>query len=167
MVPRRHIPNFTFLDRSERIELEAVVASLLPRLQRLGQVYAFEHGGPYQSLHSCGVDQAHLHLLPLSFDLVDLSSQEEGVSWSEFKPLSWSSEDVEILTEYLWVRSASERGLIGVPSSPQSQWFRKLIARGLNKPDEWDYRKYPALDMINSTSSAFGIVHEHNQRSKE
>ena len=150
VVPKRKIPNFSFINAEERCELDDILQDFKGRLELFGgAVHAFEHGGLFNSKISCGVDQAHLHLLPLSFNLVNASREADGVSWNAVSGLDHLSQ-VSDIDEYLFVMN-SDGALLGEPNEPTSQWFRKVIASELGKSSEWNYREFPKLDVIDTT----------------
>lgn len=159
VVPRRAMPNLSFLTNVERSALEDLTRLLSVQTKSFAsKVFYFEHGGFAGSSVSCGVDQAHLHIVPLPFDLIAAAKMRREVRWLETSSLQSSSGELRD-TEYLLVGSEGQQTLIGQPLQPTSQWFRKLIASQLGRPDEWDYREYPALDVMDITAAKFGAPH--------
>ena len=156
IVPRRRMPNLSMLQGAERRDLERLIQRLVPKLQVLNDnLYLFEHGGASDSLLNCGVDQAHLHITPLNFNLFELATSEPDVNW-HLIPSSRGLIPAEPAEEYLAVQDlATGQAAYGLPASPQSQWFRRLIARQLNV-DTWDYKKYPSTQTMLRTLSIFG-----------
>ncbi len=151
VVPRRRIPNLCMLsalERAELMHLQNRLASIMRVFE--GLPFVFEHGGPYGSVVNCGVDQAHLHMVPLNFNLFDKAVVENDVKWRRSEnfiaPISTSH-------EYLAIHDLSDgRSAVGIPDMPQSQWFRRLIARELGL-STWDYKAFPAYHKMNETLS--------------
>jgi len=119
---------------------------------RFGSAYYFEHGGHKGSLISCGVDQAHLHIVPLPFDLVERATQVEPCTWNK---LGNSALPIDVVTddEY-WFVSSGETSHYRVVTDPKSQWFRKLIANEMGQPEAWNYKQYDFPEHIEETLSA-------------
>jgi hypothetical protein len=100
----------------------------------------------------CGVDQAHLHLVPLDFDLVT------SVTSTTDRALVWRTHDKLLLTalppeeEYITVWQVSDgRGAVAVVQKPVSQWMRRAIATELGMGEDWDYRTNRQLENIRAT----------------
>ena len=158
IVPRRPALNLAELSNDEKAELRVVVRQLRSRLANLsGEIFEFEHGSQYHgSAMGCGLDQAHLHVVPLPFDLIRVAKETSigSVVWmsSEMSADSWAR--IPERQEYLLARSAAGSTLIGLLQSPVSQWFRRLIAQQLSCSESWDYRIAPEIDNIKATLRA-------------
>ena len=161
IVPRRAMANLTNLNISERKSLRKLIAAVRPRLNHPGkQIFYFEHGSLPGSPASCGIDQAHLHIAPLPFDLVEVAIQQTGVAW---EPTSCHAYSLSVAHgEYLFVADSSGRAMIGTVTSPTSQWFRKLIAAETNQHDLWDYRTHFGLSKLAETAQLVGQLHDDN-----
>lgn len=151
IVPRRAMPTLSLMDAAERKSFSAIKDDLMSRLEVYGMpVYSFEHGGTAGSLVSCGVDQAHLHLVPLPFDLIGTACKHD-LGWL---PTVASSDLSEVEThgrEYLFVE-AQGVSKIGFPEVPISQWFRQLIAFECGV-EEWDYKANPNFNQLKATAA--------------
>lgn len=155
IVPRRTMANLSGLNAHERKGLKDLIIAVRPRLDRSGkEIFYFEHGSAPGSPASCGVDQAHLHIAPLPFDLVGAAVRQEDASW---RPTSDSPHSLNIKQgDYLFVSDAYGRSMIGTTKSPRSQWFRKLIAAETNQHDLWDYRTNFGSENIEETAKLIG-----------
>jgi diadenosine tetraphosphate (Ap4A) HIT family hydrolase len=118
---------------------------------RYGSTRVFEHGArATDSLTSCGIGHAHLHLVPLVFPLtIEALRFDPDKSW---QPCSASQ--IEERTggrEYLFVSDQFEaketKGLLCVLSEGTSQFFRRVIARRIGLNNFYDYRQYPMMDI--------------------
>lgn len=156
VIPRRRIPNMSYLDSDERQELAFLACGISDRASSVGRVFCFEHGGQTDGVLSCGVDQAHLHIAPLDFDLVDAALGQPDVDWvpafEAIPPLRLVDE------EYLAVGDLHGRSQMGFPRTKTSQWFRRLIAAQRGQPDDWDYRKHPMLENVDRTARLVGPI---------
>ncbi len=154
VIPRRRIPNLSHLNIHEREELRSLVSRVDGYLQHFpGTVFRFEHGGAYGSLTSCGVDQAHLHLVPLQFDLIDIAVRRPDIHWSVARDRNFLAPSCSD-KEYFSAFSGDGRVAVGLPEAPQSQWFRRLIAKELSL-EQWDYRAAPRMTTMQETLTAF------------
>lgn len=159
VIPRRAMPNLSYLTDIERDALEDLTCALSDQARAFAAtIFYFEHGGLAGSSVSCGVDQAHLHIVPLPFDLIDAAKMRRDVRWQETSSTQLSAVELRE-SEYLLVGSEDRPTLLGRPLQPTSQWFRRLIASQLGRPGEWDYRQYPALDVMDVTLNYFGGCH--------
>lgn len=155
-VPRRSQLNLRALMPCEQAELNALINRLRERLSAFaGDVYCFEHGnatpgGPV----GCGVDQAHLHLVPLTFDLLDaaLRTEDASILWTEHEDVDSFPSLLPAEGEYLAIwDTAHRRGLVGGMSVPQSQWIRRLIAAQTGREEAWDYKTHPNVQNLLQT----------------
>lgn len=87
VVPRRPILNLGALNEIERADLDALVHYLRNVLSSVtNDVFEFEHGPQDRdSSVGCGVDQAHLHLVPLPFDLLSAALEVDNrtIQWRD------------------------------------------------------------------------------------
>ncbi|WP_353822006.1 HIT domain-containing protein [Mesorhizobium sp.] len=156
VVPRRPMPNLSHLNHEERSELRGLTVELSLQVSDKGKTpYQFEHGGHIGSAVNCGVEQAHLHIVPLEFDLVGLAKHQPDVNWRVVDDTLEAAGGF-VGSEYLSVSDAKGRGAIGAPVTPQSQWFRRLIAAELHKGELWDYKQFPELPVLRQTAALFG-----------
>ncbi|MDH0170423.1 hypothetical protein N7367_02995 [Stenotrophomonas sp. GD04145] len=146
VLPRNHCLNLglhlqtddflAFVERAVRV-VEA----------KFGRVAIFEHGcTSSSSLTSCGTAHAHLHIVPVSFDLEQASrSFDADLDWIECPVREIPRVAGE--AEYLFVASAfngrETRGMLACLSEGRSQFFRRVIALHLGRPSEFNYRTHP------------------------
>jgi hypothetical protein len=122
------------------------------------KVFQFEHGPAFAgSVLGCGLDIAHLHTVPLSFDLIEAAKRSDlgDVEWSDVLDDSdpWASVGE---TEYMVIREvASSRAVLGRVKRPVSQMIRKIIASETGQSDRWDYRKFDGATNVEVTVGAF------------
>lgn len=155
LAPRRHTINMQGCYADEefwKFAREAVTQLTA----EYGKIVAFEHGpNASESLTGCGTGHAHLHLVPLNFALsqraisYDLNKHWEPCSFNEIAQKAGSN-------EYLFVVDAFETegssGFLSILSEPTSQFFRKIIASELGMSEISDYRRYPMLDVVESST---------------
>ena len=156
VVPKTPLGRIVDLNREFRQEFEALVSQSIDKVEReFGCAFLFEHGGNKGSKVSCGVDQAHLHIVPLEFNLLRLaeqSTQGPRITKDEFV-LPY---DICGRNEY-WYVSDKKRTLAIAATEPKSQWFRKLIAHETGQSQKWDYKEHPFYDQIDKTLKVMGV----------
>lgn len=158
-IPRRPLLNLSHLSQVEKNSFQQFVCRLQERLTASfgGVIYSFEHGSQAMgSAMGCGIDQAHLHLVPLSFDLFK-AAKDCGTNQMEWHDISASSDvwsEIPSRREYLLIRDSQAQAAIGFPTKPESQWLRKVIAQHLRKSDEWNYKSHSGIENIRLTVGA-------------
>jgi len=156
VVPRRPLRNLSDASPAEHKELLGIADIVAHSLGVHGkQIFCFEHGGrDVGSLTGCGVDQAHLHIVPLTFDLMEAVARhaDGSIAWarprvtdSPLDLLPWQGEYVAI-----W-RHADRLTMIGTVLHPTSQWVRRVIADELGIGSEWNYQTHPQIHNVDRT----------------
>lgn len=157
IVPKRPMANLAELSNFERKSLLDFTSSIIQTMEVFGEnVYQFEHGGLAKSPISCGVEQAHLHLVPLPFDLIEAALTSQEIDWTKQSSYLDLWERLPAKTEYLMM-SDHNRSFSGIVKNPTSQWFRKLIAANTGQSKEWNYKLFPNLGNIDVTLKAMAI----------
>jgi diadenosine tetraphosphate (Ap4A) HIT family hydrolase len=156
IVPKFPVARIADLGCEVRDEFEALVDRCLDKVEaEFGKAFVFEHGGKEGSRISCGVDQAHLHIVPLEFDLLNVAIRTtEGPSLSvdEFA-LPY---DVCGPNEY-WYVSNQKRTVAIAAAEAESQWFRKLIAQQTGQSQKWNYNEHPFHQHVDVTLKVLGV----------
>jgi diadenosine tetraphosphate (Ap4A) HIT family hydrolase len=146
IVPREPLLSFAEVPNAHKKELEGFVWEVASALtEAYGPISLFEHGpSSVGSSVGCGVDYAHLHLVPFCCDLVSGAKiREPLITWRVVTSMTeaWASSQRE---EY-WIvqnefnKSPCYRGTFnGI--NPPSQLFRKVIASHLGRPDDFDWK---------------------------
>jgi ATP adenylyltransferase len=155
VVPKQHQISMGALPielRTEAEEVECRTRAVLGwRYEK--PIVGFEHG-PSAEQHGtgCGVDHAHLHLLPLDCDL--LTYVRPFVSTSiDWKACNW--EDLAQAhtagLDYLYVRQEGRTPLMAVCRDFGSQVFRKAVASFLSMDSHFSWREYPQIETVART----------------
>jgi hypothetical protein len=116
----------------------------------------FEHGSSHAgSLTGCGTDHAHLHLVPLGFSLRDeIMGSVRSWKGQHASDLAKLAPDQEYLFYSEDVFSDDPYGLVHILEQTTSQFFRRLIARALQREAELDYRRFPFLSLAARTQQS-------------
>jgi diadenosine tetraphosphate (Ap4A) HIT family hydrolase len=146
IVPKNHALCLGALRRELHSELDELRRRVSLALEECyGAVTVFEHG-PAQPCHlvGCGVDHAHLHVIPTQINLI------EGVKEIFPEPLEWEPVDsiqetarlYEARLPYLYVEQSPGQGYVTTHPNLQSQMFRKVIARHIGRPEQYNWREF-------------------------
>lgn len=155
VVPKFPIPRIADVPRALHGELNELVNRTCAKLEKaFGPTFTFEHGGFKGSQVSCGVDQAHLHIAALDFDLVQAAQMTSPTSWTNVD-CDRAPNGTFSASEYWYVSSGavslSKPIEIAVP-----QFFRKIIAERAGCSEHWDYRKEDFIENVAVTLKAMG-----------
>jgi ATP adenylyltransferase len=154
VIPRRPTISFARVAVASRKKCHELIVGVSERVclpQK--HVYYFEHG-PAQvgTVTGCGVDQAHVHVVPLAFDLINAATGcGSKIRWRKADVVDpWR--DLAGDRDYYVISNFSE-AYVGEPEEKQSQFFRRVIARAIGRPDEWDFRPNPFYENVAVTIS--------------
>lgn len=154
LVPKNHFICMGALPDSvaaEMQEMKHIICSVLQ--QCYGQVCAFEHGPSRVNLSvGCGVDHAHLHVVPVAFDLAAVVSSflPEEVFWSE-AGLEECRAAFGRGEDYLYLEQPIGAGRIATHQGFGSQLFRRAIATRIGALTQFNWREYPQTPNVSAT----------------
>jgi len=158
LLPKQHAVSMGALGDELIAEMQYVKNLLVSAMGRnYPSVCAFEHGpSKANSLVGCGVDHAHLHVVPLAFDLADAAApflpcdaSWERSGWDHCRVAFRAGKD------YLYLEQPIGSGRIAVHDSIGSQVFRKAIAARVGIPEQFNWREYPRLEVASRTIRCF------------
>ncbi len=154
IVPRKHQLSMGFLSNALSSELHAFkndVADVLGEIY--GPVSAFEHGpSAAKRLAGCGVDHAHLHLVPTTIDLRREAEPflPSGAAWMVADEGACKRAALNDL-DYLYLEQPLGSGSIVAHDGIGSQIFRRVIASALNVPEQFNWREHRQLENVMSS----------------
>ncbi|MBW7991140.1 MAG: HIT domain-containing protein [Planctomycetes bacterium] len=105
----------------------------------------FEHGPATEGLHvGCGIDHAHLHIVPLQFNLLESSKKSEELArcdWSKLDSMWPSLAQLHQSSEsYIFIAEPHQTPFRAtVSDAVPCQSLRRIIARELAIPAQYDY----------------------------
>jgi len=151
VLPKVHALSIAEVPRDQRNELKVLIKCTKNLVEKqFGRATLFEHGASTRdSLIGCGVDHAHLHIVPLQFSLISLALSDKVVSWVKRTHAPHDINDMH--SDYLLISEDSFTCVIGHLQQPQSQYFRRLIANALGVPDQYNYRTHSFLSNVRLT----------------
>lgn len=160
VVPRQEalaIGHFAPRHRQELLNLARIISG---DVRVFGsRTFILEHGpARVSSIMGCGVDHAHLHVVPMDRDLLTPVLADESVDWTATDAHDpWVK--CQQNREYLLV-CTDDGCYVGFPRQAQSQYFRKKIAQLQGVPDSWDYREWPCHGNAQRTIEHFSRVQQ-------
>lgn len=154
IVPKSHVICLGALSDELVQEMQLVSRKMADLVSRsYEKVCLFEHG-PTAGRKStgCSVDHAHLHLVPVEFDLatIALRFMPDGSKWLS---ADWNScrDAFHQGSDYLYIEQPIGVGRIATHTEFPSQVFRKAIAHHLGIDEEYSWRDFPKLDSVAQT----------------
>lgn len=144
--------------RRELVDFAEIVEAKLCKLYAGKVIVKFEHGPcSYNSLTGCGVDQAHLHLVPLNAGIEnEIYAKSGDLNWFEVDNVDpWKTLNSTSDYYLIWI---DNKCYVSYPKQITSQFFRRIIADFVSKPDEWDYKTNPQYHNVNDTIERFGTI---------
>jgi ATP adenylyltransferase len=120
------------------------------------EVIWFEHGAVSEGCEvGCGVDYAHLHLLlepPFNLEMFsETANQLSEPRWQSQSLISVYPERSR--DEHYYVHGNLKGASMLQGKSLGRQFFRRVVAQLIGKPDAWDYRKFSGIDDVRITNS--------------
>jgi ATP adenylyltransferase len=119
-----------------------------------GPVAIFEHGpSEPKQVVGCGIDHAHLHIVPVDCDLVRGLRDVMAVDlrWAEVDGVWDTSESYIAGLEYLYVEQPLGRARLTSSRGFESQVFRQVVARHIGTPDRYDWKLYGGAENVRRT----------------
>lgn len=158
IVPRETHLNWRCLPEATRHRLASLRDTIAATLRKAfeGHIFAFEHGpAAYGRTTGCGVDQAHLHVAALRFDLCGALLQADP-SQADALSIDQDWHSVHPDKDYWYVHDLQNgRSVLSYPKEPTSQGLRRLIAESVGVDEEWDYRIHQYAQNAMETRKAF------------
>lgn len=136
----------SFRDASEHdsVDCRTILGELLvDRL--LERCIWFEHGpGHKKSLVGCGVTHAHFHILiDPGFDLSEFKASATKLSKTEWTLSNCPIKNIPTTKDYHMFGDLAKRYQKIDTAKLGSQFFRRVVAELVSKPNEWNYKHHP------------------------
>lgn len=159
ITPKEEYLNFSLLNEPKYAELELLINEIKAFQNSIyGDTVIFEHGPTHKcSKTGCGVDYAHLHLVPCRFNLLDGFHKylKIDLKWHEIRGISEILNFNKNELDYLYYRTSNDRHFITLHEEFPSQVFRKVIAHYIGNPGKYNWREFPELMTIRKTIQDF------------
>ena len=154
IIPKGHI--FSMKEAYFDLDFIDIANEMLVKLNKVynSKCIILEHGANHEgSITACGTNHAHLHILPYDKSLL-FDMKQDGKEWIECKIV-----DVKKIVgdnEYwLYGENIDEiqnaNVFLHIISNPESQYFRKILAKKEGFLKQYDYKKYDFLEIAEET----------------
>ena len=155
VIPKDFSLNLSRLDKNDMEELDNLALKCELKLQEKfhSKVVRFEHGPAInQSKVGCGVDYAHLHIVPINFDLIEGLETRLNIfyEWIEIESIQSLMSSTR-QSDYLYYRNSANRHFVTYQENIPSQLFRRVIAHQLRTPETFDWKSFPQVDTVHKT----------------
>lgn len=163
ILPRTHRLSMAQLSPKELVELRVLAEDLARQLQSMYGLptVMFEHGAHADGQPiGCSVDHAHLHVVPIGLDLVQMARDiAPQLKWHHLNDLFSFLAAHDGCQSYIVLRTQDgSTRLTWGPSPLPSQLFRRAIAQGIGRDQEWSWRNHPQLEIVSRTVERFGTT---------
>lgn len=151
--PRTHVLSLAELNAAEWDEYSRLIAFVRERIERTyGPAVLFEHGSAGSGRPAaCGVDHAHMHVVPLRLGLVDSVGSLLSLPPDAWQPVA-ERVAAQAGMDYVFIEDATGRWVTYQQWLP-SQVVRQAIASRLGII-EWDWKLARNLDRVEATRAA-------------
>lgn len=133
----------------------------------------FEHGPVMDnSLTGCGVDHAHIHVVPLNFSLSEAIAKHcvAKLTWRNATIFNKSAFIDYSKSSYFLYKEPNNEALLTNINTEISQYFRQIIAKELGIPNHYDYSHHPffeniaiTLDLLKTSRTKIGDEALHSK----
>lgn len=155
--PKEHLTSMVLLPQNLKAELCGIVGEIYWYFRKLlGPVYIFEHGVSGESETACGINHAHIHIVPLSENSVIRINERvcrEFCTQSVDSLYTFLKEEKEKGTYLLYGHDINKMNVVFDQDIP-SQFMRKHISQIIGRR-EWDWKKFYGWEDFSRTVSAF------------
>src|SRR5258708_4852312 len=130
-----------------------------------GSIAVFEHG-PSRSKQpvGCGVDHAHIHIVPTNCDLVDglHNVLAEKIRWTEISGIDDAGRIYMSGRNSFYVEQPMGLALVVVSGGFGSQLFRQVVARHIGMPDRFDWKLHSGEENARRTVDRLTLWRGHD-----
>jgi ATP adenylyltransferase len=159
--PKGHVKSFAGLDPQLSSEFKNFKALVSARMKSIfaAPIHYFEHGSSSAGDRViCTVDHAHLHLVPMSVEIVTVLLSDK-----RWKQVTSDLLELRVRTaadEYLYYEDPNGAAFLACAGRFRfdSQHMRKIFAEALGKPDDWNWRDRPRPDEAERTFKALAAA---------
>jgi len=155
VMPKEHVLSFGAVDADRLVVLMADLHKIAEHWEAsFGPLTWFEHGpAKTRSSVGCGIDHAHMHLLPAGhLDLLNGARELfPDLAFGEVVGPEAAADAVALGDPYLYLRTDDGRSWLTASRDIPSQAFRRVVAHQQGRPDEYDWKAFPRDDALEAT----------------
>jgi len=163
IIPKKEIISYGYLQSTTLYnELESLIDHIGSFVKKLyGDFVVFENGTYCQNkLIGCGVDYAHIHIVPTEYNLINIieSKFEIYYDWKQVDSIKESANYIKNNQPYLYYRNQQNKPFITTSENIPSQLFRRALASTMGVEDEYDWKNNSFTENIYKTINAYDSV---------
>jgi ATP adenylyltransferase len=155
VVPKEHYLSLATLPSSLRGEFEDFRGGLERSLRAsYGSAVAFEHGpSTVKTPAGCGIDHAHLHMVPTTYDLLSPTKalMPRDATWEPASSIWDAKSAVKAGKCYIYIRQNDGSQWLFSALNIPSQLLRRVISMQLGRPELYDWRENPEHGIVEAT----------------
>lgn len=137
----------------ELLGLKSYFSNLLTDIY--GPITMFEHGPHSEKLEiGCGIDHAHLHLVPLNFSLLSKATKSPELSgriWHKLQSIEQTAKFYNDRKSFIFIEEPDCTISCCTLNSAPCQLVRKLIAMEVGVESKYNYRQHDFKENVIST----------------
>ena len=161
IIPKKEIISYGYLQSTALYyELESLIASVGGFVRELyGNFVLFENGACCQNkLVGCGVDYAHIHIVPTEYNLISIIEDKFEIyyDWKKADTIRESANYISNNQPYLYYRTQQNESFITTNENIPSQLFRKALAYAMGVKDKYDWKNHTFNENIYKTINVYG-----------
>lgn len=164
VIPRRHVLSTSVMTKDEFKDLHDILAETKAIVaDTFGPPTVFEHGAACaNTTFGCGIDHAHVHVVPLPFHLRTAVQSSVDVEWSQSED-EFLKVTSTLRAPYVAFSGPDLATWVATPNNIPRQFFRRMIATRLGRPDQFDYDQYPEpSNAVQTLSRMTATIEEPN-----
>ena len=119
-----------------------------------GPIVAFEHGPAHSGRPAgCGVDHAHVHLLPWTGAFADAVKRygNDEFTWERVDGIEALSAIHSSNRDYLYYEEATGEARIAASGAIPSQFFRRIVASAIGQSELYDWKQHSGIQQVRAT----------------
>jgi len=160
IVPRSPAANFCEWSTGAKLDPTSLIDQILYLVGAAPErAIWFEHGATTTgSQIGCGIDYAHIHVLidtPFTFEtFTSAALAASDLNWQHVLTAD-AYRSIDERHSYLVMGSLDRAMLAEEVERVGSQFFRRVVASLVGKPEQWNYHSYPHLENVAETIAKF------------
>jgi len=160
IVPKKEIISYGYLQSTALYsELDSLIDHVGQAVKKLyGSFVIFENGTRCQGESvGCGVDYAHIHIVPTEHNLIDIIERDFGIyyNWRQVGSIEESVNYINNNQPYLYYKTQQNDSYMATNENIPSQLFRKALASVMGVRSEYDWKRNPFTENIYKTIDTY------------
>jgi len=148
IISRKHVLSMALLFQNEIQDLWNFCEEVIKfQSHTWGPVVIFEHGVCKEDkpTGAC-INHAHWHLVPGGYELLP-----DNQDFMQIDSFAAYAKNKKAHSQYLYYADQNRNEFILENANVPGQFFRRILASRIGKPDEWDYLVFPFFENIQVT----------------